>query len=479
VTSGLDFEGDTISFTQNSILIEEISYGKNGVVPDPLQDESVERYWEGWKYTDVWERNGTTGPNFGTQNNVPPANFSSTVLLNEIMFNPLTPADYFITLYLISGSLDISGYKIVCDSEYIIPIGTVMGPGMQFFNLTFPMDPAFFVNMDSSGDNVYLYDNNGSLLDMVGWSSSHTQGKTMRRIPNGNGTRDGFDDPSSIAAGWVFDYGPPVPPQLPSPPKGLMAKLVSNAMDVMLTWNASEDDGFGEDDVAGYTVYKSITGINGTYEFKAWIPSTDSPSYSWVDLDAGDKDWNDYFYIVRANDTLNNEENNENKAGKFVNYLYDNWNLFSVPLIQFDNSLNYVLQTIDDNYTIIQGYHAGKSRPWLHMHKKKPPQFNNEIEINIKEGYYIKMTNPDYLVVAGTVPTNTQISLKTGWNLVGYPCLINKTRNVALSSIDGKYNMVEYYDPILQKEVRLEPNDWMNPGYGYWIHATEDCILTI
>jgi hypothetical protein len=480
VTSGLNFDGDIIGFYQNGILMEEIGYGTYGIAPDPLSDESVERYWDGSKYTSVWERNWSTGSNFGFQNDVPPANFSSAVLLNEIMFNPTTPGDYFVTLYLLYGSLDISGYKIVGDLVYIIPYGTILDLSNPYYNLTQAMFPALFAAQDINGDNVYLYDDNGSLLDMAGWSSSHTQGKTMRRVPDGNGTRDGYNDTSSIAAGWVFDGDPPPPPPLPpSPPTGLMAKLISNGTDIMLIWNASLDDGTGEDDVAGYTVYKSTTGVNGSYDFAAWILATDSSSYNWTDVNVGDGDWNDYFYNVRANDTVNNEEKNENKAGKFVNYLYGEWNMFSVPLIQFQISSDYVLQTIQGNYTVLQGYHAGKSRPWIHWHWKKPPPFNDIIRIDHKSGYYIRMANPDYLVVAGAVPTNTQISIKAGWNLIGYPSLINKTVNHALSSISGKYNMVEYYDPILKKEVKLGPDDWMEPGFGYWIHATENCILTI
>lgn len=480
-STSLDSEGDIISVYQNGILIETIGYGLRGTTPDPLADESVERYWDSLKYTNVWERNWTTGPNFGLQNNVPPANFTSWVLLNEILFNPIVPGDAFVGLYLRTGALDISGYKIVGDREFIIPEGVILTPTNPFFYLLFSMDPSFFAVLDPAGDNVYLYDDNGSLLDMAGWSSMHEQGKSMKRIPDGNGTRDGFDDESSTAAGWVFDSHPsiPIPPPSPAPPTGLMAQLINNAEDVMLSWNASIDDGKGENDIAGYTVYKSSTGINGAYEFLSWVPATGSPSYYWIDSDAGDGDWNNYFYLVRANDTEDLEEENNDKAGKFINYLVDGWNLFSVPLIQYDTSMEYVLQTIEDNYTTVQGYHAGKSRPWLHWHRDKPNKFNDDIEIDHKHGYYIDMIIPDYLVVAGAVPVNTQIQLKAGWNLIGYPCLVNKTVQDALSSIAGKYNMVEYYDTIIDKEVRLEPIDWMQPGLGYWVHATEDCILII
>jgi hypothetical protein len=268
---------------------------------------------------------------------------------------------------------------------------------------------------------------------------------------------------------------PPIPPAPPAP-TGLQAKLVADGKDIMLFWNASVDDGGSENDVAGYTVYKSITDVNGKYEFAAWIKANGSSSYKWTDSGAGDGDWNDYFYIVRANDTLNKEEQNENKVGKFANYLVQHWNLISGPLIQTNTSLEYVLQTIEGNYTGIFAFHAGKSRPWLHWHRDRPNIFNDVIEINHQEGYYIDMTNPDYLVVAGKVPTNAEIQLNAGWNLVGYPCLINMTCDNALSSISGLYTKVEFYNTTLGKEQALGPDDLMCPGFGYWIHVTANCI---
>jgi hypothetical protein len=272
----------------------------------------------------------------------------------------------------------------------------------------------------------------------------------------------------------------PAPPQpSPSPPVGLQAKLVGSITNVMLSWNASADDGKGENDVEGYTVYKSNTGVNGTYGFVAWINATGSASYNWTDLNAGDGDWNDYFYVVRANDTLNTEEKNNNKVGKFVNYCENGWNLISLPLIQINTSRESVLRAVDGNYVSMQGYHAGKSRPWLHWHRGKPHYFNDPMDINHMQGYYIDMQIPDYLVVAGKVPSNIQISLKTGWNLVDYPYLINKTVSDALSSITGKYNAVMYYDTVKDREAKLGLNDYMKPGLGYWIHATENCVWEI
>jgi hypothetical protein len=497
--SSIPSEGGKVGLYQdlgggNIKLIDEVAYGLEGVAPDPLDGESTARYWDGSiaGYNDDWTRGEL--PSWGAQNDVPPINHSSYIILNEIMFNPMIIPDGNYVVIINKNpthSVYIGNYRLVCDDIYLLPSFPVIPGGfdgwlnpLKKIIIKYGDDPAsdaFFCSMDSVGDNVYLYDNSGRLLDMAGWSSSHEQGKSMRRVPDGSGTNDGYDDPSSIAAGWIFNCTPipppPPPPPMPSPPTGLHAKLVVNGKNILLSWNASIDDGKNENDIAGYSIYKSSTGVNGTYNFTSWVSANGYVSYTWTDVNAGDGDWNNYFYIVRANDTLNNEEQNDNKAGKFVNYLADGWNLFSVPLIQIDASKEHVLQTIEGNYVILQGYHAGKSRPWLHWHKDKPKYFNDVIEINHKEGYYIKMLIPDHLVVAGRVPTVTQIPLKTGWNLIGYPCLINKTVEEALSSIDGKYNIVEYYDTSKDKEVRLEPNDYMKPGLGYWIHISEDCIL--
>jgi hypothetical protein len=104
----------------------------------------------------------------------------------------------------------ISGYKIVCNTEYIIPDETVLDFNERFFYLLYNMNRSFFDNMNPMGDNIYLYDANGSLLDMVGWNSQHEIDGTVCRVQDGNGARDGYDDASSAAAGWQFDCTPTI-----------------------------------------------------------------------------------------------------------------------------------------------------------------------------------------------------------------------------------------------------------------------------
>jgi uncharacterized protein YegL len=206
-------EGDTISLFYDTLnLVDEVSFGINGVAPDPLIGESSARYWNGTLYTDVWGRNESSGPSFGSLNAVPSPDFDSQAVLNEILFYPAIQSDAFIEIYIKWGLvIDISGYRIVGDAEYIIPGGTYLTDEDPFFYLTQYMAPMFFAAMNSNGDNIYLYDDNGGLLDMAGWSSPHFQGTSMCRVPLGNGTRDGYDDTSSDAAGWVYGFNPTIP----------------------------------------------------------------------------------------------------------------------------------------------------------------------------------------------------------------------------------------------------------------------------
>jgi hypothetical protein len=268
----------------------------------------------------------------------------------------------------------------------------------------------------------------------------------------------------------------------PAPPANLDAELVKGSLsDVKLTWSASSDDGAGDDDVDGYTIYKSTDGINGLYEYADWIPASGIPdhTYEWTDLGAGDGDWNSYFYLVRVKDIHGNEEQNQIKVGKYVQQLDNGWNLVSVPFSRGDTSRETAFQTLDGNYLSVQGYHAGKSRPWLNWHRDKPNKLNDLIAVDHESSFYVNMKVPDYLVTAGKVVRQTDIDIKAGWNLIGFSSLSEETVENALSSIAGRYNKVERFDTDIDKEIRLQPDDLMCPGFGYWIHATEDCILTL
>jgi hypothetical protein len=217
-TGNIGPEGDTIGLYYDpgggAVLIDQVAYGQEGTAPDPLTDESVARHYDSdmAEYTNDWLRNASSGSTWGAQNDVGIVILSPPVVLNRVMFNPLDPSEGYIELSWKGLPISIDNYRIVCDGTtndaFIVPAGTILNAANPFYVLTESMAPGLFANMDSTADNVYLYNSAENRIDEVGWSSSHTQGRFMARVPDGNGTFEGFDDQSSIAAGWVFDQPP-------------------------------------------------------------------------------------------------------------------------------------------------------------------------------------------------------------------------------------------------------------------------------
>ncbi len=184
-------------------LIDDVGYGQEGTAPDPLWGESVSRHRVGVGYTDEWVREDV--PTFGADNSVPGVDGNPELVLNEILYFPNVADEACVEVYYKgAGSISLLGYTIVANQEYLVG-GITLTEVNPHYVLRYPMDSGFFDSMGVLADNVYLYDSTGQLLDMAGWSSLHSQGFSMSRVPDGNGTSDGYDDTSSTNAGWRFD----------------------------------------------------------------------------------------------------------------------------------------------------------------------------------------------------------------------------------------------------------------------------------
>ncbi len=206
----LSMEGGKISlYYATGFELDKVSFGQQGPAPDPLRDETISKLWNGLNYTDEWVRDPT--PTFGSQNDRPGILDPPPVVLNEVGFNMNQPDDRFIELYCPgSVTVSLSGWTIVVDSEYVLPPIT-LNPSRRFFVLRGNDFPVSFAMDDgtTTGDNVYLYDGTGRLVDMVGWSAPHVTGQTVSRVSDpaqwGFG---GYSDPTSTEDGWVFGANP-------------------------------------------------------------------------------------------------------------------------------------------------------------------------------------------------------------------------------------------------------------------------------
>ncbi len=203
-------EGGEVSLHYaTGFLLDRVRFGQRGSAPDPLRDETIARFWNGLNYSNEWVRDPT--PTLGWRNDRPGRLDPPPVVLNEIGYNMNQPQDRFIELYY-PGTVTVSltGWTLVVDSAYLLPPIT-LNPTKRFFVLRgedFPVD----FGMDdgtTNGDNVYLYDGTGRLVDMVGWSIAHTQGQTMDRVSDSSQWGyDSYNDPSATEDGWRFGRNP-------------------------------------------------------------------------------------------------------------------------------------------------------------------------------------------------------------------------------------------------------------------------------
>jgi parallel beta-helix repeat protein len=169
-------------------------------------------------------------------------------------------------------------------------------------------------------------------------------------------------------------------------------------------------------------------------------------------------------------------------------FLYEGWNLISIPFIQSDTDLHAVLNPIGVSYDFAQWYNTTDvSDHWKTHHTSKPPSMNDLESLNHQIGFWIHIPGPDGVLFqySGTQPSiNQEITLKPGWNLVGYPSLSNKNRTEALNNIDfgTDVDSVWTYNGPSQKWVEMdEENDYFEVGKGYWIHSkvTETWIVPL
>jgi hypothetical protein len=168
--------------------------------------------------------------------------------------------------------------------------------------------------------------------------------------------------------------------------------------------------------------------------------------------------------------------------GNFI-FLHEGWNLISVPLVPVDTNLYSVLSSISGNYDAVQWFDFN-SGSWKHTHITKPSHLNTLQSIDHKMGFWIHITEPggvlfEYL---GNPPGFTGIiSLKTGWNAVGYPASGNMQRDMALNTLTFglEVDSIWYYDSANQTWRAMGSSDYFVLGRGYWFHATQECAWVV
>jgi hypothetical protein len=164
--------------------------------------------------------------------------------------------------------------------------------------------------------------------------------------------------------------------------------------------------------------------------------------------------------------------------------LKQGWNLVSVPLIQGEQDMRRVLESIEGLYDIVQWYDASDPMdPWKNHVMGKP--FGNDLfELNESMGFWIHITQPGITIFIynGTIPaTSQQITLYKGWNLIGYPSLTGYSRTEGLNNLafDSEVDAIWAYSAEAKTWRGLGEGDSFEIGKGYWVHATDNMVWDV
>jgi parallel beta-helix repeat protein len=280
---------------------------------------------------------------------------------------------------------------------------------------------------------------------------------------------DGLGDSPYVIDTNTSDMYPltsPFPPSTPMPPLPLDAALTGIGLEnVTLTWELSPDDGQRMNSVVRYEIHRNSSydseGLG--YQFLGSVPNGTS---QFVDAQAGEGNPNHFFYRICAVDFNDTSRCSGEQLGKFTRSLSKGVNLVSIPLIQSDEGLHAVLQTVsfDDAW-----FYDSINQKWKSFVESKP--YHGDLGyLNHTMGLWVNVTQDSNLTVAGSVPASTVINLQIGWNLVGFP-YFRTNLTVADIKVAVGADRIEGFDgsaaPYFLKA--LADGDFLQTGFGYWI----------
>ena len=244
-----------------------------------------------------------------------------------------------------------------------------------------------------------------------------------------------------------------------------------------LEWNGSASAR-----VQGYNIYRA-TSVNG-FDFNVTYDTVPVGMDQWTDPqpDAG-VDANNYFYVVRAYDERDIEEQNLNKVGKFVKQLYKGTNEISIGFELKDHSTSIAFESVNGLYKSVEAFDA-QTCVWYVW----TPTGGSLTEIDRTMGLKVTMKSDGSLINVGRVKDTNIVLHDVGacanWNFVGYPSFVMWPLPEVLDDggMAGKYDLVLWYDPMDKKQhwKWFDPNDpggsplkELKPGMGIWMHVIQ------
>lgn len=171
-------------------------------------------------------------------------------------------------------------------------------------------------------------------------------------------------------------------------------------------------------------------------------------------------------------------------ADSFPMALSRGWNLLSLPFTPANTSVESVFFTVNEKIDAVQYYDASNnSDHWKIYRPSADPEHNDLKSVDSRMGLWVSVTNASGFVLHGngSIPKSVAILLLAGWNLIGYPSMVNRTVS----------EVFQYFPPWAQYEVNrydagskyglksMGALEVFHAGLGYWVYVSVDFQLRI
>jgi len=172
-----------------------------------------------------------------------------------------------------------------------------------------------------------------------------------------------------------------------------------------------------------------------------------------------------------------------------VTALETGWNLVSLPFNTSVDKINITVNYLGTNYTWADAVTAGYLNQYVFGWDRLGQSYVFSDTFIPGEGYWVYSTVACELWEENItiIPDALITGLKTGWNLMGVPSILNVNKTDLICGYGGSdYNWSDAvtagyvnqyvfgWDRIGQSYVF---SDTLIPGDGYWMYATVDCLL--
>ncbi len=267
---------------------------------------------------------------------------------------------------------------------------------------------------------------------------------------------------------WTTEELPSPPPPPPAPPKSISASLSGPQLrDVTIAWQLSDDDS-PDGNVSRYDIIRGVDAYDNSGLSYSYLTSVPKGTSLFVDQRAG-QDEHSYFYLVCAANS-NGSTCTSDQAAKFTRPLVSGPSLVSIPLVQSNESIERVLQTVEWDKA---WFYDSSSQEWKWYMTSKDYR-RGLWNVYGSTGLWVNVTEDSNLTIAGIVPAQTTIHLYEGWNLVSFPSFNSSYAMYDLRMDTGALH-VEGYDPTPPYHLRvLGDADVLQAGYGYWVKVQAD-----